>query len=179
MNIGTIKRSHPRVTVLRGYNPMEPHTLTRSLPVADGVTIQSGQFISPKWNASTSASEWVLGLDAGTTEGFVALKDSADTDVVSAGTLPALSCAGQFELQTPFFKTGDTYNSGVYLTADGVTGNFKATTLLSTDHIYGVVTRIHGLEDIAGINSGAAVDGDGKIYVLTLTTHFQPNRKTP
>lgn len=178
MNIGTIKRSFPRVTVLRGYNPNEPQTLTRSLPVAAGVTVLSGQFISPKWNATISDFEWVLGLDAGTTEGFIALKDSVDTDVVSAGTLPALSCAGQFEIQTPFYKTGDTFNSGVYLTADGVTGNLKATTLVSHDNIYGIVTRIHGLTDISGENSSAAVDGDGKLLVLTFTTHFQPNRNS-
>lgn len=176
MTTGTITRSAPRVRVLRGYNPNEPHTLTRALPVKTGVTIKSGQFISPWWNATTSEYNWVLGLDGATTEGFIALKDSTDTDVASAGTLPALSCAGQFEIQTPFFKTGDTYNSGVYLTADGVTGNLKATTLAAAAHIFGIVTSIRGVIDIAAEESSSARDNDGKVLVLQFTTHFQPYR---
>lgn len=176
MTTGTITRTYPRVRVLRGYNPMEPQTLTRSLPVADGVTILSGQFISPKWNSSASQYEWALGLDSGTTEGFIALKDSADTDVVSAGTLPALSCVGKFEIQTPFYKDGDTYNSGTYLTADGVTGDLKAATLTGTAHIFGIVTNIRGVVDIAAEDSSAVRDNTGKVTVLQFTTHFQPYR---
>jgi hypothetical protein len=176
MTTGTITRTYPRVRVLRGYNPNEPHTLTRSLPVASGVTILSGQFISPWWNSSASEYQWKLGLDGATTEGFIALKDSADTDVQSAGTLPALSCAGQFEIQTAFYKSGDTYNSGAYLTADGVTGNLKVTTLAAASHIFGQVTRIRGLEDVVAIDSSAAPDGNGQVLVLTFVTHFQPYR---
>jgi hypothetical protein len=182
MNYGTIQRAYPRVRVLRGYNPNEPHTLTRSLPVATGVTILSGQFISPQWNSTTGEYQWVKGRDAATTEGFIALKDSTDTDVQSAGTLPALSCAGQFEIQTPFFKTGDTYKSGVYLTEDGATGNLKATTLAAAAHIYGIVTRINGVVDIGygagGLQeeSGVTPDANGKVNVLIFTTHFQPYR---
>jgi len=182
MNIGIQLRAYPRVRVLRGWNPNEPQTLTQSLPVASGVTILSGQAISPKWNSVTSQNEWVLGLDAGATTLYVAIKDSADLDVVSAGTLPALSCAGKFEIQTPFYKTGDSFNEGVFVTADGVTGDFKAVAATTTtDNIYGVVTRIHGVTDLGpqGLNevSGVEVDGSGNIYVLTFSTLFVPNRK--
>jgi hypothetical protein len=178
MNIGIQTRAYPRVRVLRGWNPNEPQTLTQSLPVATGVTILSGQVISPKWNATLSQNEWVLGLDAAALTLYVAVKDSADLDVVSAGTLPALSCAGKFEIQTAFYKTGDTYNEGIFLTADGVTGNLKAVAATTTtDHIFGVVTRIHGVTDLgaAGLNevSGIAT----ATTVLTFTTMFVPNRK--
>jgi hypothetical protein len=182
MNIGITTRAYPRVRVLRGWNPNEPQSLTQSLPVASGVTILSGQAISPKWNSSTSQNEWVLGLDSGATTLYVAVKDSTDLDVVSAGTLPALSCAGKFEIQTAFYKIGDTYNEGVFITADGVTGDFKAVAATTTtDNIYGVVTRIHGVSDLGplGANevSGVDVDGDGCIKVLTFSTLFVPNRK--
>jgi len=173
MNYGTVQRVHPRVRVLRGYNPNEPQTLTQSLPVATAVTILSGQVISPKWNSVTSQNEWVLGKDSAATLVYIALKDSADLDVLSAGTLPALSCAGKFEIQTPFYKTGDTYNEGVFLTADGVTGDLKATTAVSINDIYGVVTRQHGVTSIAAEDSGFS----GAATVLIFTTLFVPNRK--
>ena len=175
MNIGITQRVHPRVRVLRGYNPNEPQTLTQSLPVATGVTILSGQVISPLWNAVTSQNEWVLGKDTGATLVYIALKDSTDLDVVSAGTLPALSCAGKFEIQTPFYKTGGTYNEGVFLTADGVTGDLMpVTSVTSLANIYGIVTRQHGVTNIATEESGIS----GATTVLIFTTLFVPNRKT-
>jgi len=177
MNIGIYTRAYPRVRVLRGWNPNEPQTLTQSLPVADGVTILSGQAISPKWNSVTSQNEWVLGLDSGATTLYVAVKDSADLDVVSAGTLPALSCAGKFELQTAFYDSRSTFNEGVFVTADGVTGNFKAVAATTTtDNIYGVVTRIHGISDLGPAGSNE-VSGVTNTTVLTFTTLFVPNRK--
>ena len=48
---GTVKRQYPRVEVLRGYNPNETQQLSQAYPVADGVTILSGQIISKNWNA--------------------------------------------------------------------------------------------------------------------------------
>jgi hypothetical protein len=176
MTTGTIQRSKPRLRILRGDNANEPHYLSQSLPVASGVTISSGQVISPKWNVTLSQYEWVLGKDTSADMCYIARKDSLDTDVQSAGTLPGLSCAGQFELQTGFFKTGDTYNDGAYLAADGVTGNLKVTARNSNELILGQVTRIRGAKDIAGEDSSVTPDVNGQVLVIVFTTMATPYR---
>jgi len=61
----------------------------------------------------------------------------------------------------------------VFLTADGVTGDLKATTAVSINDIYGVVTRQHGVTSIAAEDSGFS----GAATVLIFTTLFVPNRK--
>jgi hypothetical protein len=170
---GIIQRAKPRLTVLRGYDPQEPTTRLASYPVADGVVIKSGQVISLKWNATEGRDEWVLGVltdDAIIRTPYIALNDSTDEDVIEAGTLPALSCAGQFELRMGFFKDGDTYNQDIPLTFDGVTGNVKATTWASGAPVLGVVSRIHGPINLKGQDS-SAVDLD----VIVFNTQFAIN----
>jgi len=155
----TYKRQYPRVEVLRGFDPNEPFTRTVAAPVKSGVTILSGQVISLLWNGTTLQYEWILGVDTGNNAGatpHIALSDSADYDVLEAGNLNGLSCAGQFEIETAFFKANDTYNIDVPLTYDGVTGNVKATTVAGDAAgapILGFVTRNHGLKSLVGINS--------------------------
>jgi len=49
-------RLKPRVTVLRGFDPNAPMTLTQSLPAFTGVSsstgISSGQLISSAWGSA-------------------------------------------------------------------------------------------------------------------------------
>ena len=148
-------RTKPRVTVLRGFDPNAPMTMTQSLPVAVssglGTTGQkSGQVISSTWDPALGSYAWVLGLTgAALTAGsnkvskntpFIALQDAADEDVIEAGKLTGLSCAGQFEIQTAYYTSG-TYYVGSQLKADASTlGNV---TLVSAtgDIVIGQVTR--------------------------------------
>lgn len=162
---GTIKRSKPRVGVLRGFDPNEPRTRLAAYPVSidsnTGATlvIRSGQTISLKCNASLSQDEWVLGvtaLESGVLRTpYIALNDSYDEDVIEAGKLPGLSCSGQFEIRTGYFKTGDDANlkNGVPITFDGTSGDVKATTFGSGVPVIGIVTR--GVEDLKGHDSSA------------------------
>lgn len=114
----------PSVTVIRGYNPMEPHTLAIAHPIAINPTtgkmerIFSGMVIST--NAAGTA--WVRGLDADATaaqKNTVAISqddattwdvmDATNTDVFHQptaymiGSLVGLSCSGQFRIASPYF----------------------------------------------------------------------------
>lgn len=119
-----------------------------------------------------SQYEWVCG---GGGEGIphFAINDGADEDVIEAGTLPALSCAGDYEIQIAHFKAGDTYSDGALLTPDGTTGDVKVTTAGSGAVICGVVSKIRGPGDLTGINSNALT----KTYVQ-LETSWQVNADT-
>jgi hypothetical protein len=149
---GTIKRLYPRIEVPRGFNPNEPHTQSAAHPVKSGVIILSGQVVTKVWNATINDYEWELGWVAGRVPHY-AYNDSADENIIEAGKLVALSCVGQFEIQTAFFKADDTYNDGVHLSPDGVTGSLKAATLESAEPICGIVSKIHGPLSLAGKNS--------------------------
>ena len=187
--IGTYKRVKPRVRVLRGFNPQEPFTLSQGAPVASGVTILSGQVISLAWNAAASQYEWVLGVPAaavGATP-YISLNDSIDYDVVEAGKLPGLSSAGQFEIQTPHFKSADANGFVVDapVTYDGATGNIKL--WKSADGVAGVpvmgfVTRNHGPATLSSVGDGSPATGGNNgvdssalspITVVTFTTNYQ------
>ena len=162
---GTIKRSYPRGVVLRGYDPNEPKTLTQAFPVKDGVVVKSGQTISLAWSATNSQYEWVLGATAPATP-YIALEDSTDEDVIEAGKLPALSCAGQFEIQTPYYNATGAYIVDTPLTYDGVTGSVKAAG--AGDPVVGFVTRIHGPVSLKGHNSSAV-----NLNVIIFSTGFK------
>lgn len=174
---GTVKRQYPRVEVLRGFNPNEPFTLTQAYPVADGVTILSGQVISKSWNAALGQYEWVLGWTAGIP--FIAYNDDQDADVLEAGKLPGLSSAGQFEIQTAFWKDADEANLVVDAPVgpDGTTGNIKVVALEDGTPIMGHVTRNHGVLDLGPTGSG----NNGKnsnavnLKVVSFQTAYAPN----
>lgn len=169
MQYGTIKRTKPRLTVLRGYPGNEPTSLTQGAPVKEGVTIKSGQVIQLAWVSANNRYEWELGC-SGTLIPYFAEKDSTDEDVISAGSLTGLSSLGKYELQTAFYKSGDTYNNDVPLTFDGVTGDVKATTYGSGEPILGVVTRIRGAKNLKGVDSSAS-----NLNVIILSTGYSRN----
>ena len=180
---GTVKRQYPRVEVLRGFNPNEPFTLSAAYPVADGVTIQSGQVISLANNPDGDGlTKWILGWVAGIP--YIAYNDwnestGKDEDVLEAGKLPGLSCLGQYEIQTAFWKEADeaSFVPGTPVSPDGVTGDIKVGALESGVPIMGYVTRNRGALNLGptgagnnGVNS-AAVNLD----VVTFETAYAPN----
>lgn len=187
---GQIKRSKPRIRVLRGYNPNEPHTLTQTHPVKDAVTVLSGQIISLAWNSSTSKYEWVLGMGSGDTP-YIALQDwdksqtaglgqfGYDPDVQEAGKLTGLSCAGEFEVQTAYFYRSDTYPMDAKLTAVNTTGtgNGDAGDLrvaIAGEAVVGFITRPtseNKPNSLKRINSNVEYDANDK-DVITWTTRF-------
>lgn len=179
---GYIKRTKPRVEVLRGYNPNEPHTLTQSHPVKADEVIRSGMVISLEWVSTNSRYEWVKG-GQDNKMAYIALQDydqsstgglgafGYDPDVIEAGKLTGLSCAGQFEIQTAYVTAGQTWTMDApitYDTTEGQEGNIKIAG--DTDQVIGRVTRPSGqsgLQDLTGTHSGAST-----LDVITFTTGF-------
>ena len=197
---GTIKRTYPKVEVLRGFNPNEPHPFSSAIPVAIDTTgtvqsnpnygksilIYSGQVISQVWNAVSSQYEWALGWTAGIP--YIALQDSFQEDVLEAGTLVGLSCAGQFEIETAFWTDGNgglqvgggaNFVVDAIVSPDGVTGGIKVGTSKSGVPVMGYVTRNHGPRFLGptgsgnnGTNSSAVVANE---YVVSFITAYAPN----
>lgn len=148
MGFGVQLRTKPRVQVLRGYDPMNPTTLTAV--AAPGEVILSGQLVSKVWNGSLARYEFVLGNDDEVIP-YISWSDSADQDVIESGKLTALSCSGQFEIQTAFYDVNDgaspanvyVYNEGTPLTwSTANPGNVKPAA--TGDLILGHVSRVHG-----------------------------------
>lgn len=131
-------RVKPRVTVLRGFDPNAPMTLTQSLPVKSGQTILSGQLVSSSWDSTVNQHVWSLGLTANATP-HIALQDGADQDVSEAGKLTGLSCAGQFEIQTAYY-TGSNIAVGALVVPSSTTGSIEPTSATG-QIILGMVTR--------------------------------------
>lgn len=175
-NDGYTRRQKPRVEVLRGYDPVGDNMLTAKAEVADETVIHSGQVMSLDGNG-----KWVLGLEAGQIP-YIALSDSYDTDVNSAGFLTGLSCVGNYEFQIGWFDSTGTYNDGTPLKASGTTpGNVVNTTWGSGDVVLGVVTR----GGVFNLNEGE-IDGETVRFpqrennaeetdVLAFNAHFALN----
>lgn len=178
---GTIKRAKPRVRVLRGFNPNEPHSLTQTAPVsslnangdANTAGIKSGQVMTLGYVSANSRYEWQLGWVAGRVP-YIAYNDSTDEDVIEAGNMPGLSSAGQFEIATPYFKSADenSLDNNVLITPDGVSGNVKVAG--AEELVMGIVTRSPSTADGSVVpsypNSGVAL-ADRKM--VTFVTNFQ------
>lgn len=190
---GQLKRTNARVEVLRGYNPNEPQTLTQSHPVASGVTVKSGQVVYLKWNSTAARYEWKLGCEDGKVP-YIALQDwdtsgttglgsfGYDPDVIEAGKLTGLSCAGKFEIQTPYFYASDTYpmdapltyvpnNGSDVATGSGALGSLRRAA--AGEPVVGYVSRTSGQNsptDLSGVNSHVTNKD-----VITFTTNFDNN----
>jgi hypothetical protein len=169
-NMGYYQRAKRRVNVLRGFDGCEPTTFTRQAAVSEEVTVQSGQVIS-----LNGSGEWILGAVDGKTP-YIALSDSIDTDVKSSGLLPALSCAGRFEIETAFYnETTDLTGEDIPVIADpGVAGDVTDTPIGSAEaQVIGFTSR----GGLTNLNSASgpkievnAVDGN----IVTFTTNWQP-----
>lgn len=172
---GFYVRPKRRINVLRGFWGNQPYSFTKNAPIADDQVIKSGQvcFLNEdgEWYVPSDSSE--LAATKGKVA-YIALSDDTDTDVQSSGLLPALSSAGQFEIETAYFEEGETYNPdtplkvavGGYLTpADYVTD-------ADTDLVGACSTGFVDLNaDFPPKDSQAA---DGKIVVFK--TNYQAAR---
>ena len=177
--------------VLRGYDPTRPSTLQKSAPVAANVTILSGQAIILVWNVTTLRFEWNLAIPAVNAASVVpvyfANGDSVDPDIISADSLPALPCFGQYVLQTGYYDAG-VYNAGTPITISPTTpGNLAATAFGSADShpIVGYADGVEGSSNSAIINLGAPTHAGYPAYapfdssasnlsVIQLVTAFVP-----
>jgi len=192
---GTVKRQYPRVEVLRGFNPNEPHQLSQAFPVADGVSVLSGQVISlVADSAYEGGHKWVLGWTAGIP--YIAINDwipsvgqGSDADVMEAGKLVGLSSAGQFEIQTPFWASSADVLQASAAAGDfavdtpvgpaGTTGSIKKTTVGSGVPIIGYVTRNNSAVYLgptgAGNNGHNSSAVAANLYVVSFQTAYSPN----
>lgn len=172
-NAGYYQRQKRRVNVLRGFDGTDPSTLTSNAPVAEGTVVYSGQIVS-----LNSDGEWELGAPKGSVP-YIALSDSSDTDVQSSGLLPALSCAGKFEIETAWYATGVYNNDTVIIAGTGgdagkVAAQASPSASDSTD-IIGIATR-GGLTDLNG-GPGPIIDSQAlDANIVTFITNWQPAR---
>lgn len=128
------------------------------------MTILSGQLIS-----LSSAGKWILGCPAGK-EPFIAFADSVDTDVISSGLLLGLSCAGQFEIETPWFDNTVVYAESSPLKA--ATGGSTTSNVAPGTAALGAIT-LGSLSAAAGDLLGYASNG-GRQDATAINSQSKP-----
>lgn len=167
-NSGYTKRAKRRVNVLRGFDGANPTSMTKNAPVKSGVTVVSGNLLA------LVSGEWVLyDADTHSSTPYIALSDGADTDVSASGLLPALSCAGKFEIETALYDTDGTYNEDTPIVASATAGIITSGALSGSANIIGFATR--GGETNLNAGTGPKVEvnaADGNI--VTFVTNWQP-----
>ena len=134
-------RTKPRVQILRGWDLVSTSTLHQVHAVKAGEAIKSGMVISREWVSGNNRYEWVKGCVNGRAP-FIAFQDATEADVVATEGLTGISISGDYEIQTGYFKTGQTYNADTLLTYDGVTGEVKPAA--EGNYVIGRVTRNQG-----------------------------------
>jgi hypothetical protein len=196
-NIGFYSRPKRRVYVLRGFDGCEPKTFTKSAPIAATYGVGEANEIKSGDVVSIVSGEWVRGAQDGVVP-FIALSDASDTDVKAAGKLPALSCAGKFEIEThtydstqAYVEDSDTLRAGLYTNqteaAKGVTSAAAGGGIGA--NVIGIVSK--GVVALNGTKTGtAAVPGQtpatptefvhpqqenilGPVSVLNFITNYQ------
>ena len=190
-NQGYNRRAKRPVNVLRGFEGNDPKSFTKNYPVLNGATIHSGQVVS--LSTSGGVVGWVLGAPEGKVP-YIALSDSYDTDVRASDLLPALSCAGKFEIETGYYVAG-TYSAvnNTPLTAgtSGNVGSLQPATagdaLTPTESLIGFITVADtDPNSVSGYNAayGSGMPGP---YVentatdssyITFITNWIPARET-
>lgn len=176
-NYGTLQRTKPRLRVIKGYVGQNSNQRQEVAPVASGMAIMSGMLISKLWSTDNSRYEWVLGLVSGAIP-YIALQDYTDADVLAAGGLTGLSCAGQFTLESAYFVEGTTANwvdnaaVSAYANDDATAANRgKLKLAASGDPILGTVIRQHAdLDDARPYSSNVVPDADGRVEVVRFDT---------
>jgi hypothetical protein len=175
-NAGYTKRTNRRVNVLRGFDGCNPNTFTRTAPVKSGETIKSGALIT----LDSVSGEWVAYDVSSHAEQvpYIALSDDTDTDVAASGLLPALSCAGKFEIETPLFDD-DTYAEDTPITGGtgGTAGLIAVGALDGTVPLIGVASRGGRVDLNAGGGPKVEVNADNS-EVVTFVTNWQPINQT-
>ena len=178
----------PRLQVVKGFDPMETLQAQILAPVASGVTIYSGQAVVRNENG-----EFMLPTQTELTANRLvafAWQDSADTNVMYSGKLTAFPASGQFELVTPWFDTGVTFNIDDLLTVSVAAGKAGCVTkyvagTTTAAPIVGQVTGViadvgpKGTNELSSVLPRTAPVGlVGKIPLLRFVTMWNPLAKT-
>ena len=182
-------RAYPALRIYRGYDPLNPRGLSVEYPVkSDSGTnvddIKEGMIIFPKWNSSTSRTEWVLsasGIDQ--PDPHIALTDADRYDVVQSDRLVGLPCSGDFILHTSHYDHA--VNDSVYVQGATLKYNNAGSltpTAATTDPV--VAQVVHHLPfDISAEDNSFKKDGtlaasqytDAKVkQVIKIRTCFRP-----
>lgn len=174
---GTQTRANPRLAVLRGWDINNPSNIAPRAEVATQGTILSGHLIS-----KNSSGKWIKGVSSSqpATIAF-AIQDDVDFDVIGSGVLTGVSVLGKYELQTPFFRSTDTYVPGSPLTYNGASGEVRLASVgtgaeASDQPIIGFVTA--GVVNVAPTNSNVdftIVSDVATANVLQFVTNYQVN----
>jgi hypothetical protein len=153
---GIVQRAKTMMRVLRGYAGQSPDNLSESIVVDADTAILSGQIVikdaNGKATVADAADNTIGGKDL-----FIAQTDNGATqpDTQASGKIHCFNLNGNYEFQTGYYKTGETYTDGVELTiADGG----LITPASSSDVVIGKVTRQVGssaIRDLTGENSEA------------------------
>jgi len=173
--LGTVQRQKPRIRVYRGYDPMNPSKLSRTAPVKDGVTIQSGQAIGLEWDATSASYQWALWLPALGIP-YIAYGESTDPDVRDAEALKGLSPLDTYDLHTAHFDAVPAstlpYNEGQAVgPSEDVPGNWTTIVADSGAPIVGYCgAGMRGPIDIAGEDSSAVITD-----VVRFVTRYERN----
>ena len=166
------KRAKRRVNVLRGFDGADPSTFTRVAAVASAHAAGGGDEIVSGELVSFTTGEWVKGCPAGQVP-YIALSDTSDHDVKSSGLLPALSCAGKFEIETAIYDGDDTYNEETPIVAGATAGEIAAGALDGTADIIGFASRGGETDLNGGLGPKIEVNAeDGNI--VTFITNWTP-----
>lgn len=187
MGYGTLARSRPRIQVYRGFDPMNPTTLTQTARPKADVTILSGMAVVQEYNTTFQRYEWDLATLSDVRDNkrtvYIAYQDSSDMDVRDGG-LTGLSSSGDFEIQTAFFDpdaeadyevdTLLTLSDDVALAGFLVPVDTTPAGVSATDYpVVGKVTRYKGprkLQDPAGDpiikDDSSTLAADSKVIVF-------------
>lgn len=160
--------------MLRGFDGCDPSTYTRTAAAATAHAAGSGDEIVAGNVISFSGGEWVKGCAAGDVP-YIALSDVVDHDVASSGLVPALSCAGKFEIETALYDTDGTYveDTPIVAASGGDAGLITSGALTGGVDIIGFASR--GGETDLNSGSGPKVEvsaADGNI--VTFITNWTP-----
>jgi hypothetical protein len=173
-------RAKPRVTVLRGFDPLKPSKRSLHLPAKAAELIKSGMLISAVWNSVSAAYEFLKGAGAVSANlvPFIALQDDTDENVIAAGKLTGLSCLDGYTIRTAYYQTGVTYAVGQQLTyavaGDNGQAGFPTNALgyvkpwSAGEPVIGVVSRASGENSVidysAEDSTVAAADALGIVF---------------
>lgn len=161
----------------KGWGPGSPGCLEKVLEIKSGETgIYAGSV-----GYIDSNNDFVLGVasDSSLTIArppLIAFQNQTDFDVnpdlgnIAGGTIMALSCLGDFELESTQITAAQTFLTGSYLTADS-SGNIK-TGSLGTDIILGIVSEIDSTTTDGSFENEHGQD------VVRFWTYFAPSELT-
>lgn len=136
--------------IIRGNYTTEPGKLSFTAPPIDGEGIKSGMIIvratgtvrgvasQPGFRKAEAADRTAENLSF-----YVAMHDQDSPDVVAANGMVGLDCADDYELQTGYYDTAETWTLDMPLTV-GVDGddNPIIKEALTGDYVIGYITKI-------------------------------------